>query len=127
MSISPDGIIGTSFHKGKTQKYTITLDRDVDHIYFKTSTFGQNVYASYNPIEGKNSERINLNQLEVIEDNDHYKLLYRDNFFTGLHYILVNKKSLNTNNEFSIHNISYSVLTINRGFLSGDYHFIIKN
>ncbi len=47
VSINGD-VIGCSFHQGKYNRYTITVEEGTNNVYYKLSTFGVYIYATTN-------------------------------------------------------------------------------
>jgi hypothetical protein len=121
-----DGVIGCQMRHGKHDRYTITVEEGQDIIYYKSSTFGEYIYATTNKSDLPNGEMINLQDLEVIEETGEYKILEVPSFWSGLDYILVNKGYSNTKDEFEMNGERYTYFEKNLGFLPGNASFVIK-
>ena len=97
-----DGVIGSQMKNGKHKRYTITVEEGTNIIYYKLSTFGEYIYATTNESNLPGGSMINLSEMEVVEENNEYKILRVPSFWSGLDFILVNKGYGNPKNEFEM-------------------------
>lgn len=127
VSINGD-VIGCSFHQGKYNRYTITVEEGTNNVYYKLSTFGVYIYATTNKsnLPFNNSNSINLSELEVIEENSEYKILRVPGVFSGLDFILINKGYNNPKNEFEMNGEKYTYFDKRFGFIEGHASFVVK-
>ncbi len=67
ISIGEDGVIGSSYKQGKVTTYTLTIPKDSNFVYTKTSSWGQTMYGTLNQSFLPGGEKIDLSKLEVRE------------------------------------------------------------
>ena len=124
-TVGPSGFIGTRWHRttGKSgQNFgTITLNRNVDVVYYDTSTFKSIVYADSSDLK---SDSIELRNLKVIEETDTYKIYDTGNWFSSIDYIMVNNGYMNKENEFIVDGVKYTYLSKTIGM--SDRYFVIR-
>jgi hypothetical protein len=121
-----DGVIGCQMTHGKHKRYTVTVEEGVNQVYYKTSTFGGYIYATTNQSNLPGSNLINLSELEVVEENNEYRILRVSSFWSGLDFILVNKGYGNTKDEFEMNGDRYTYFEKSFGFLEGHASFVVK-
>lgn len=122
-----DGVIGSKTQKGKSTRFTITVEEGIDKVYYKSSTFGEYIYATTDQSNLPQSELLDLSRLEIVEENNEYRILrVTSSFFSSLDFILVNKGYDNTKNEFEMNGQKYTYLEKSFGFLEGYASFVIK-
>lgn len=121
-----DGVIGCQMKNGKYNRYTITVEEGVNRVYYKTSSFGEYVYATTNRSDLPSGSLINLSELEVVEENNEYRILSVPSFWSGLDFILVNKGYGNPKNEFEMNGERYTYFEKSFGFLAGRASFVVK-
>ena len=121
-----DGVIGFQMTHGKRKRYTVTVEEGVNQVYYKTSTFGGYIYATTNQSNLPGSNLINLSELEVVEENNEYRILRVSSFWSGLDFILVNKGYGNTKDEFEMNGDRYTYFEKSFGFLEGHASFVVK-
>lgn len=122
-----DGVIGCQMKHGKYTRYTITVEEGVDKVYYKTSSFGEYIYATTNQSDLPGGSLLNLSGLEVVEENNDYKILRVPSFWSGLDFILVNKGYSNPKNEFEMNGEKYTYFEKSLSFLEGRASFVIKS
>jgi hypothetical protein len=122
-----DGVIGSKVQHGKRKRYTITVDEGTNQVFYKFSTFGECIYATTNKSDLPSGTKIDLEELEVVEENSEYRILRVPSFWSGLDFILVNKGYSNSKNDFEINGEKYTYLEKSFGFLEGRCSFVIKN
>jgi hypothetical protein len=122
LTVSPDGVIGSKYSEGsgKTRhsEYTITIGENIDHIYYKTSTWGGHIYGTYDRSNLPGSDRVEINGLEVVEETSTYKILEVPGFWSSFNYILINKGYKDKSREFKIGNKTYTYLDFNKGWFT---------
>jgi hypothetical protein len=121
-----DGVIGSKTKHGKRSDYTITVEEGIDKIYWRRSSWGEYIYATTDPSNLPGSDLLDLSKLEVIDENNEYKILKVPDFWSNLDYILVNKGYENKENEFEMNGQKYTYLEKNLGFWEGTHSFVIK-
>jgi hypothetical protein len=126
LTISEDNVLGTKIHVGKSSRYTITVNEGIDYVYYKMSSFGEVIYATTNKSILPKSERIDLTELEVVEETNSYKILRVSSFWSGLDFIAVDKNYQNSGNEFEIDGKKYTYLQKSFGFLEGTATFVFE-
>jgi hypothetical protein len=123
---SVDGVIGCKTHRGKHSDYTITVEEGQDVIYWDISSFGEYIYATTDRSTLPNGEKIDLSELEVVEETDKYKILDCSSFFGGPDAIFVNKGYSNPENEFELNGRKYTYIDKSLGFIAGYKSFVIR-
>lgn len=121
-----DGVIGSQMKHGKHTRYTITVEEGTDKVYYKVSTFGEYIYATSNKSNLPGSEMIDLSELEVVEENNEYRILRVPSFWSSLDFILVNKGYGNPKNEFEMNGERYTYFEKSFSFLEGRASFVVK-
>jgi hypothetical protein len=125
-----DGVIGCRMPHGKaSHRYTVTVEEDVDKVYYDMSTFGVNIYATTdksNLPNSPSSQEIDLSELKIVEETDEYRILRISSFWSGLDFILVNKGYKNKGNEFEMNGERYTYLQKSFSFLEGKASFVVK-
>jgi hypothetical protein len=121
-----DGVIGSQMKHGKHTRYTITVEEGTDKVYYKVSTFGGYIYATTNKSNLPGSEMIDLSELEVVEENNEYRILRVPSFWSSLDFILVNKGYGNPKNEFEMNGERYTYFEKSFSFLEGRASFVVK-
>lgn len=121
-----DGVIGSQMKNGKHKRYTITVEEGTNIIYYKLSTFGEYIYATTNESNLPGGSMINLSEMEVVEENNEYKILRVPSFWSGLDFILVNKGYGNPKNEFEMNGEKYTYFEKSFSFLEGRGSFVVK-
>lgn len=121
-----DGVIGCQMRQGKHSRYTITVEEGIDKVYYKISTFGEYCYATTNKSNLPGGSMIDISELEVVEENNEYKVLRVPSFWSSLDFILVNKGYVNTRNEFEMNGEKYTYFEKTFSFLEGKASFVIK-
>lgn len=123
-TIGPSGFIGTRWHvsSGKSghNEGTITIDKDVDVVYYDDSAFMNIIYADSTSL---NSNSIDLKKLKIVEETDTYKI-YDAGYFKDAAYIMVNNGYQNKENEFTIDGVKYTYLITN--LLLTDRYFVVR-
>ena len=127
LTIGSDGILGVMSKNGKNDRFTITVNEGIDYVYYRTSGGLRSViYATTDKEMLPKSEKIDLSELEVVEETNSYRILRVDSFWSGLDYIIVNKNYENSGNEFIINNKKYTYLEKRFGFLLGSATFVFE-
>lgn len=121
-----DGVIGSKHKREKHNRYTITVEEGQDIIYYKTSTFGECIYATTNNSDLPGGNMIDLSELEVIEETGEYKILSVPSFWSGLDFILVNKGYSNPKHEFEMQGQKYTYFEKSFGFIDGYASFVVR-
>ena len=121
-----DGVIGCQMRQGKHSRYSITVEEGQDIIYYKLSTFGEYCYATTNKSNLPAGSMIDLSELEVVEENNEYRILRVPSFWSSLDFILVNKGYGNPKNEFEMNGQKYTYFEKSFSFLEGRGSFVVK-
>jgi hypothetical protein len=121
-----DGVIGSKHKQGKHNRYTITVEEGQDVIYYKTSAFGEYIYATTNKSDLPSGSMIELSQLNIVKETDEYRILSVPSFWSGLDYILVNKGYSNSEHEFEMQGQRYTYFESSFGFLNGYASFVVR-
>jgi hypothetical protein len=112
--------------QGKHSNYSITVEEGIDKVYYKISTFGEYCYATTNESNLPGGSMIDLSKLEVVEENNEYRILRVPSFWSSLDFILVNKGYGNTKNEFKMNGVRYTYFEKSFSFLGGKGSFVVK-
>ena len=121
-----DGVIACKTKQGKHSNYTITVEEGTNIVYYKTSSFGEYIYATTNGSNLPGGSMINLSELEVVEETAGYRILKVSSFWSSLDFILVNKGYSNTKNEFEMNGVKYTYFEKSFSFLEGRGSFVVK-
>jgi hypothetical protein len=121
-----DGVIGCQTKQGKHSNYTITVEEGTNIVYYKTSSFGEYIYATTNGSNLPGGSMINLSELEVVEETAGYRILKVTSFWSSLDFILVNKGYSNAKNEFEMNGVKYTYFEKSFSFLGGRGSFVVK-
>lgn len=121
-----DGVIGCQMKQGKHSRYTITVEEDINQVYYKLSTFGEYIYATTNESNLPGCSVINISELEVVEETGEYRILRVPSFWSSLDFILVNKGYSNNKNEFEMNGVRYTYFEKSFSFLEGNGSFVVK-
>ncbi|HOB26371.1 MAG TPA: hypothetical protein PKG93_04425 [Bacilli bacterium] len=121
-----DGVIGCQMKQGKHSRYTITVEEDINQVYYKLSTFGEYIYATTNESNLPGCSVINISELEVVEETGEYRILRVPSFWSSLDFILVNKGYSNNKNKFEMNGVRYTYFEKSFSFLEGNGSFVVK-